>query len=310
MVVLFVSSGNSSTGISPIIKNQGDSLINRGVELTYFTIKGKGLKGYLKSIPRLKKHLKENKYDIIHAHYSLSAFVASFSGAKPLIVSLMGSDVKSKGYYRFIINLFNKFYWTKTIVKSEDMRVALQMKEAEVIPNGVDFNKFKPIDKDIALRETGWDVSKKGILFAANPNRPEKNFKLAKKTFDLLDDQEIELHSLDNVPNDKMPYYHNAADVVLITSLWEGSPNVIKEAMACNCPIISTDVGDVKEIIYGTDECYISNFNPNSLAKDIKRILSNNGKRSNGRRRIKHLDEELIALKLINLYKELLSNEK
>ena len=98
MKLLFVSSGNSKNGISTIIKNQGVSLKNQDIELDFFTIEGKGIKGYLKSIPYLKKQLKENKYDIVHAHYSLSAFTASLAGAKPLIVSLMGSDVKSKGY--------------------------------------------------------------------------------------------------------------------------------------------------------------------------------------------------------------------
>ena len=96
MKILFISSGNSSQGISPIIHNQGESLKKNGVILEYLTIKGKGLIGYLKSIPMIRKHIKKNKYDIVHAHYSFSAFAASFAGASPLIVSLMGSDVKSK----------------------------------------------------------------------------------------------------------------------------------------------------------------------------------------------------------------------
>ena len=102
MRVLFVSSGNSVKGISPIIKNQGDSLVDMGVDLTYFTIKGKGFKGYSNSVFKLKKVLNKNEYDIIHAHYSLSAIVASFAGAKPLVVSLMGSDVKHNNYYKYI----------------------------------------------------------------------------------------------------------------------------------------------------------------------------------------------------------------
>ena len=105
--VLFVSSGNSVEGISPIIKNQGESLREK-IELTYFTIKGKGVKGYLKATLGLRKHLKQNKYNIVHAHYSLSAFTASLAGAKPLVVSLMGSDVKTKYIYKFIIFSFGR----------------------------------------------------------------------------------------------------------------------------------------------------------------------------------------------------------
>jgi len=90
--VLFVSSGNSENGISPIVKKQGESLINSGVDVGYFSIIGKGLKGYLKNVIPLKKHIRQHPYDLIHAHYSFSAFTATLAGCKPLVVSLMGSD--------------------------------------------------------------------------------------------------------------------------------------------------------------------------------------------------------------------------
>lgn len=305
MKVLFVSSGNSKMGISSIIKNQGDSLMGIDIELTYFTIKGKGVKGYLKSIFRLRNILSENNYDIIHAHYSLSAFVASLAQANPLVVSLMGSDVKSKGYYRFIIKFFHNFYWARTIVKSEDMKISLGIKDLEIIPNGVNFNIFKPIDYQIALKETKWNNTKKHVLFAANPIRYEKKFNLAKKAFLLLEDNNIELHSLDNVPNKKMPYFFNASDVVLLTSLWEGSPNVIKEAMACNACIVSTDVGDVKDIIRETNGCYIAERDPNDIANKIRMALDY-GKERTGRNDIKYLDSRIIANRIIKLYNSIL----
>ena len=93
MTILFISSGNSGK-ISPIVKAQADSLIKKGVAIDFFLIKGKGLTGYLKSIFILRKFIKKNNYDLYHAHYSLSAFVATLAGCKPLVVSLMGSDVK------------------------------------------------------------------------------------------------------------------------------------------------------------------------------------------------------------------------
>lgn len=90
--VLFVSSGNSKAGISPIVRSQDESLKRNGIDLDYFTIVGKGTKGYLKNIPRLRKFLGTNNYDLIHAHYSLPAIVASLSCKLPTVVSLMGSD--------------------------------------------------------------------------------------------------------------------------------------------------------------------------------------------------------------------------
>jgi len=308
MKVLFVSSGNSIEWISPIIKNQAESLIHQGIQLYFFTIRGRGVKGYLKAIIALKKHLKHKKYDVVHAHYSLSGYVASFAGAKPLVVSLMGSDVKVKSYSRFVIELFNLFFWSKILVKSKDMKRTIDLKEALIIPNGVNFNEFKTIDKNIALKKTNWDSTKKHILFAANPNRPEKNFKLGKEAFDLLDSNEIELHYLENIPNNKMINYYNSSDVVLLTSLWEGSPNVIKEAMACNIPIVSTDVGDVKEVIGNTRGCYLTKNDPENISVKIKEALNFNGK-TTGSCNIKYLDSKVIASKIIKIYSSILKNK-
>ena len=106
MNVLFISSGNSKSGISPIIKNQGDSLKKQEVSIDYFLIKGKGILGYFKSIFTLKKYLREKRIDVFHAHYSLSGFVAAFAGCKPLVVSLMGSDIKARWYLKYIIKFF------------------------------------------------------------------------------------------------------------------------------------------------------------------------------------------------------------
>lgn len=306
--VLFISSGNSKNGISPIIKNQGESL-EEIINLTYFTIKGKGILGYLKTIPTLRKHIKKSEYDIVHVHYSLSAYIASLAGARPLIVSLMGSDVKSKSIFKFSIKFFNFFFWSKIIVKSEDMYNSLNLKNVEIIPNGVNFNKFKPIDKNTSLKKVGWSIRKKHILFAANPNRPEKNFKLAKDAFNLIKNPKVELHYLENTPNEMIPYYLNAADIVLLTSLWEGSPNVIKEAMACNTSIVSTNVGDVKKVISSTKGCYLAKSCPEEVSNCLLEALNFNSK-TNGRDYIKNLDSSIVAKVIIDLYNSVIPYNK
>ena len=308
MKVLFVSSGNSRFGISSIVKAQVESLKKNGIELDYFTIKGKGFKGYFKNILPLSKYLKNNKFDIIHAHYSLSAYVASLAGAKPLVVSLMGSDVQKKYFGCIILKLFYRIFWNSLIVKSNSMKERVGIKKCFIIPNGINFEKFKEIDKKIAKEKINFNLQKKHIIFVANPDRYEKNFKLAKKVFDLLKDKNVELNVICEVPYGVIPYYMNAADVLLLTSLWEGSPNVIKEAMACNCPIVSTDVGDVKEVIANTEGCYISSFDPEDVADKIKMALvfAEEENRTNGRKRIIELglDTETIANKIIDVYKK------
>lgn len=306
MRILFVSSGNR--GISPIVSNQGVSLIYQGVIVKYFPIIGKGLLGYLSNIIKLRKFLQEEKFDVVHAHYSLTAFVVSMANAKPLVVSLMGSDVKKGLVFRLIIRVFAFLYsWKNIIVKSEDMRSSLNIDNVMIIPNGVNLKRFREIDRVECRKRLGWDMEKKHILFPANIARPEKNYHLLDEAEKKLNDSNIEVHWFNNVPNEDTPYWYNAADVVVMTSLWEGSPNAIKEAMACGTPVVSVDVGDVKEVMGNTDGCYIAERNPDDIADKIRMALAFKGK-TNGRQRIIDLglSNDLVAKKLIEIYNEVL----
>jgi len=307
--VLFVSSGNSKSGISPIILAQGESLKKSGIELKYYTIKGKGFLGYAKNIIRLRKFLKNNNFDLIHSHFFLSSIVATLSNPKKLVVSLMGSDVYTSSVWNFFIKLFNN-RWDTTIVKTERMKEILGMNMLNVIPNGVNLEPFYPIGKKTAREKLGWN-KKKYILFASGTGRPEKNYELARKAVELLNDTDVELVTLQDIQHEKIVYYLNAADVLLMTSKYEGSPNIIKEAMACNCPIVSTQVGDVKEIIGDTAGCFITSFDPNDVTEKINRALDF-GKRTSGRERIIKLglDSETIAKKIIGVYKEVIEKTK
>ena len=308
MKVLFVSNENSKFGISPIIKNQGISLVKNNIDLYYFTIKGKGYSKYITNIFSLRKNICKNNYDIIHAHYLLSGIVASLASRSiPVVVSLMGSDIQLGIFWKIVNKFFYKFRWHTTIVKSKRMKRQLKFSKAIVIPNGVNLERFKPISRDNCCRKLRLDPNKKHILFAANPHIFVKNYQITKSAFEIISNEDIELNYLDSIRNDQMQYYYNANDLVLLTSLWEGSPNVIKEAMACNCPIVSTDVGDVKEIIEDTDGCYVCSYDPKDVAKKINMAI-NFSKRTNGRKNIQHLDSNIIAKKIINLYIDIIEN--
>jgi teichuronic acid biosynthesis glycosyltransferase TuaC len=312
--VLFVCSGNTAFGISPITREQGNSLAKCGINISYFALNGKGMMNYLKNAIALKKHLKVNKYDIIHAHYSLTAFVASISGARPMIVSLMGSDSKTSKIIKFAIKFLNRYYWKHCIVKSEDMRTGLQMPNVSVLPNGVNTEIFYPRDKATCCNALGWDLNKTHILFAAKPTRPEKNFSLALQAFHRLDAENSELHKLIDVSPDQMPIWINASDVVLLTSLWEGSPNVIKEAMACNRPIVSTDVGDVNWLFGQVPGFYLCNYSPQDVAEKTILALNYSKKynKTNGLDRIIELklDSKNVAQKIQNIYLTVLNKDK
>jgi len=225
--VLFVSSGNN--GISPIIRAQGKSLEKAGINILYYGVKGRGAIGYLSNIARIKHTIRSFKPDLVHAHYSDSAILASLSTRRKIVASLMGSDVMSSGLWRLVIRFFVKHVWAFTIVKSEDMKSSLGVHsdKIHVIPNGVDLDVFKPLDKNCCRARLRWEISKKIVLFAANPNRPEKNFDLAKKSFELAGLKNAELKVVFNIKHEEIPYYLCASDLLLSTSKWEGSPNII-----------------------------------------------------------------------------------
>lgn len=219
----------------------------------------------------------------------------------------MGSDVKKSGLWRFVIKYFIMHKWEKTIVKSKDMKLALEIDKVEVIPNGVDLDIFRPMNKNDCRKELGWDIEKKIILFAADPKRPEKNFSLAKKATENLNIQDVELKVIYPVPHKDIPLYLNAADLLLSTSLWEGSPNIIKEAMACNCPIVSTDVGDVKWLLDGVERCFIAANDPNDIVNKIRKALDIKGK-TKGREKLISLglDSKNIAKKIVSVYEKVM----
>lgn len=300
MKVLFVSSGNSSKGISSIVKAQGASLESLGIQVDYYTIIGHGILGYLKNVPRLRQILKQGKYDVVHAHFSLSGVVATLAGAQPIVVSLMGWNVQ-KPLLKTTIKVFNKLFWNACIVKSVRMNDALKIKGLQVIPNGVNLDLFKPIDRQVAREKLGWDPDKLHFLCAADPKRPIKNTKLAQAAFELIRKDNYELHFLGEVAFEDVVYHYNASDVVFLTSKAEGSPNVIKEALACNCKIVSTDVGDVKERFKMNPACLIAQHDACDIAEKIRLALQM-VETPNTRGLVTQLDSRSVARSLQKLY--------
>lgn len=318
MNVLFLYSGNNPMGISPIIQNQAESLEDMHLNINYFPVKERGIRGYLKSIQPLRRYVRKMNIDLIHAHYALSGWVGVLAFLRvPIIVSLMGSDVYGdfnrkgervlKSYLNILLTFLLQPMVDVVIVKSKNLAKYIYTKrKLYIIPNGVNLQKFKPMDRREAKRKLNLDPDKKYILFLGDPGNLRKNYPLVQESMELTNVSSILLTPYP-VENEDLIHYYNATSVLVLTSFSEGSPNVIKEAMACNCPIISTDVGDVREIIQKTDGCYITEYNAKTLAGLIDKVLEDN-RSTIGREHIGHLNSELVAVKLRDIYLKLLEN--
>jgi glycosyltransferase involved in cell wall biosynthesis len=320
--VLFICSGNSKDfEIPPFLNAQGTSLSAKGVTVEYFRLQGKGIKGYLKKVRELRKYLKEHTFHLLHAHYALSGWVAVLAfPSVPIVLSLMGTDAygeyigKNKVHFksRLVTSLtcLIQPFVNAIISKSAFIEQHVYRKNISyVIPNGVRLEQFKIYNREIR-NELGLNSEKKYILFLGDPAYKRKNFELALEAVKLLRDENIELLTPYPTSHENVVKYLNAVDVFIMTAFMEGSSNVIKEAMACNCPIVTTDAGDAKWVIGDTPGCFITSFDPKDVAEKLKLALAfaEQTGRTNGRQRIMEigLDSSSVAQRIVEVYEKVL----
>ena len=279
---------------------------NNNIYFDYFFVKGKGFKGYLKNHKLLKEKIKDNSFDLIHANNSVIGLLCVMQKSLPVVITFHGSDINlpKLNFISSLTSLFAK----QLIFVSEKLKKRIYLKrnsKSFVIPCGVDLDTFN-------FNKTETKVCKK-ILFASSFDVYVKNAELAIKAVSKVN-YEIELIELKNKTRSEVNALLNYVDMVLVTSLSEGSPQIIKEAMACNCPIVSTNVGDVKEVIGDTEGCYICSFEPEDVAEKIKLALAfaKTKGRTKGRQRIIELglDNKTIARKIVEVYKKTLKDTK
>jgi len=307
------------------IKSQIESLRKLDIDIDIFEINNPPkTMNYLFAFFRLRKILKKDKYDLIHAHYIYPGLTAISQKKIPVIFSYMGSEILGTpnkkgritflGYFNIFISKILQYLVDEIIVKSKNLLEELNTnKPTYIVPNGVDFSVFKQIDRFDCRKKLGLAEDLKIILFLGRLKDPRKNYKLAKYAVEDLNQnsnigQKFVLLAPDSIPPEQVPIYINASNVVLQTSLWEGSPNIIKEAMACNIPIVSTNVGDVSNTIKNTSGCYITNFDYTEVSKSIIKAFDFDN-RTTGREDISHLKIDKIANQINNIYKGLLSNK-
>ena len=302
MKILIVASYNKKR-FAPFILEQAEALRRIGCEVEWFGLEGKGLKGYLRNLPLLRRKVNECQPDVIHAHYGLSGLFANLQRRIPVVTTYHGSDINDHKVLPFSKMAMRLSAWN-VFVSQKTMEIARPKKKYTLLPCGIDLCDLQLIEKTEARQKMGLDAHKRIVLFAGAFDNKVKNAPLAKETVALLNDKKVDLLELKGYTRDEVTLLMCAVDVFLMTSFTEGSPQVIKEAMACGCPIVGVDVGDVRERIEGVDGCYVAQTRkPNELAELLLKAMSFEDK-TNGRERIisDGLDNGIVARKLIEVY--------
>ena len=308
MRVLIVCSGNASNfdfeRHQAFIFDQTEAVkkLTNLVQFDYFFIKQKGVIGYLSHLRELKQLLKKNKFDCIHAHVAASALLANMQRQVPVITTFHGSDLnlKSQRWLSALVAILShrviyvsEQLWNKSFFKLTA--------KSYVIPCGVSFDLFKPVNKSEARQHLGLSSKKKYILFSSHLENQIKNPQLALLAVEQLTELDVKMIELKGYSRGQVALLMAAADIALMTSYSEGSPQFVKEALACNCPVVSTKVGDVASILTDVPNCYLVANNPTEVAAAIRKVLSNDT-HLEGIKYIKRFDNHIIARQIFNIY--------
>lgn len=291
------------------VQQQVASLQREGVDVDVLYIDVKKSKwlypwGFL---PLLKQVLSTH-YDLVHAHYVFAGVTARSQFRYPLVVTHHGAETFAS-WHAPICRWISRFV-DKTIVVSEETKAAIGLDSSVVIPCGVDFEMFEPLDQRWSREQLGLPEDKPLALFVGNYAKKHKRLDIAQDAVHCLQagGLDVELVVAHKQPYNRIPLYMNACNVMIHPSELEGSPQVVKEAMACNLPVVTVKVGDVPDILAGVESCYICPRDPVSIAEKVKLVLEQ-GSRSNGREKTQRYELGAIARRIIQVYEETLETK-
>jgi teichuronic acid biosynthesis glycosyltransferase TuaC len=286
------------------VRDQVDETRKRGVEVDLFEFpRGRG--EYLPATRRLRALLRRQRFDLVHAHYGLAGWVARLAGARPLLVTFHGTDVR----HHLVGHLSRRLAWradlvagvSRALFEEEDGRPGLpDVPGAAVLPCGPDLSRFGPQPRQEARRALGLDLDARFLFVPANPARPEKR---ADRAAELAAACGAELRTGGSIEPEQMPLWLNAADTVLITSDYEGFGMAAVEALACDVPVLSTPVGVSPYALEGIEGCFCAPFDVETWAPVARRHLESPDPRVAGAARAHTLSAARMAERVIEAYR-------
>lgn len=296
--ILMVIPGKPEGNELPFSRRQGQAFArDHGATVSTFYLTDRmSVGGLIRSRRAFRTAIAETRPDVVHVHYgTVTALFTVLSSAVPVVVTFHGSDLNptpSDGRLRDVMGrLFSQiaaFFAAGIICVSEPLRARLWWRgeEARILPMGADLNVFRPLDRLACRQELGWPNDRTVVLFNGN-NPALKRLDLAQGAVGIAAKNGVELHLevlTGAIVPARMPVLMNAADVLLLCSDREGSPTMVKEAMACGLPVVSNDVGDVRERVQGVTPGAVVAQDAHALATALCAVVREGG-RSNGRER-------------------------
>jgi glycosyltransferase involved in cell wall biosynthesis len=289
------------------VRDQVDEMRRRGLEVDVFEF-ARGRSEYLPATRRLRALLRRERFDLVHAHYGLAGWVARLAGAKPLVVTFHGTDVR----HHLVGHLSRRLAWrldlvagvSRALFEPEDGRPGLPaVPGSAVLPCGPDLRRFEAIPRAQARRELGLDPDRPCLFFPANPSRPEKRHDRAAEVAAAC---EVDLLTGGSIDPEQMPLWINAANAVLVTSDYEGFGMAAVEALACEVPVLSTDVGIAPYALGGIDGCLCAPFDTAAWAAATRPHLQASDPRVAGTARAATLSAAAMAERVIEAYRAVL----
>jgi glycosyltransferase involved in cell wall biosynthesis len=283
------------------VRDEVEALRSLGASMDVLLLNGKVSRwNYVWGVFRLWRRLREHRYDVVHAHYVLAGFIGRLQRSVPLVVTFHGAEVAIGWPAR--VSRWLRDRCDAIIVTSRRVREDLGAPGARVIPPGIDFSHFRPEESATARKRLGLPSGKELILFAGRMDW-DKRLEAVQRTVSLLQARrpDAELVLLSGQPHEIVPSYMNACDALLLISTYEGSPMVVKEALACNLPVVSSDVGDVAEMIGDVEGCALCDGSPEDAARKLDAVLGR-GRLQRGREAVAHVSLEQSAVQVLEVY--------
>ena len=276
----------------PFVHDEVQALRKSGVEVDLYFVNGRANRlNYFGMPAGFFRRMRAKRYDIVHVHHSFCGLVATLQHRVPVVWTFHEGEISGNTRDALREHPIRRFAYSRRlkrhvarrvdaiVVVAEHLRAQLGRPDAVWIPAGVDMDLFVPIDSDAAREELGLAEGKRYLLFPSSPSRVEKRYPLAKAAIDALRASspayaDVELLMLDNVPHDRVPLYINASELMLMTSAFEASPLTIRESLACNVPVLCTDVGDARVVLEGIPGCAIIDADPAHIALEVAKALA------------------------------------